>query len=154
MAFFLDKNLVFIESKQFANSILDKLVQNLSHERFKYLVEEFESGNLKLLKQKDDYAYGYIWLVLKGLMNKDCLLENIFTALQTIYVGFTVLDLSKWKMYDFYYNFIKNNFDAKLLFTNTDNFTYEIKSKNVYEEFFKRKDLFDFIQKIQSFLMR
>ena len=60
MAFFLDKNLVFIESKQFANSILDKLVQNLSHERFKYLVEEFESGNLKLLKQKDDYAYGYI----------------------------------------------------------------------------------------------
>ena len=24
-----------------------------------------------------------------------------------IYVGLTVLDLSRWKMYDFYYNFIK-----------------------------------------------
>ena len=29
----------------------------------------------------------------------------------------TVLDLSKWKMYDFHYNFIKKNFDAELLFT-------------------------------------
>ena len=58
-------------------------------------------------------------------------------------------------MYDFYYNFIKNNFDAELLFTDTDSLTYEIKSKNVYEEFFKWKDLFDFsiIQKIQIFLM-
>ena len=47
-------------------------------------------------------------------------------------------------MYDFHYNFIKNNFDAELLFTDTDSLTYEIKSKNVYEEFFKHKHLFDF----------
>ena len=50
--------------------------------------------------------------------------------------------MSKWKIYDFHYNFIKKNFDAELLFT--DSHTYEIKSENVYEEFFKWKDLFDF----------
>ena len=61
-----------------------------------------------------------------------------------IYVGFTVLDLSKWKMYDFHYNFIKKNFDAKSLFTDTDSLTYKIESKNVYEEFLKWKDLFEF----------
>ena len=61
-----------------------------------------------------------------------------------IYVGFTVLELSKWLMYDFYYNFIKKNFNAELLFTDTDSLTYEIKSENVYEDFFKWKDLFDF----------
>ena len=47
-------------------------------------------------------------------------------------------------MYDFPYNFIKNNFDAELLFTDTDSLTYEIKSRDVYEEFFKWKDLFEF----------
>ena len=61
-----------------------------------------------------------------------------------IYVGFTVLDLSKWKMYDFHYNFIKKNFDAWLLFTDTDSLTYEIKSENIYEKIFKWKDWFDF----------
>ena len=48
-------------------------------------------------------------------------------------------------MYDFHYNFIKKNYDANLLFTDTDILTYEIKSKDdVYEEFFKHKHLFDF----------
>ena len=52
-----------------------------------------------------------------------------------IYIGFTVLDLSKWKMYDFHYNFMKMNFDAELLLNDTDNLTYEIKTGNGYEEF-------------------
>ena len=47
-------------------------------------------------------------------------------------------------MYDFHYNFNKKNFDAELLFTNTDSLTYESKSEDVYQEFFKHKDLFDF----------
>ena len=52
MAFFLNKNLVFIDSMQFMNSSLDKLVKNLSDNDFKYLTEEFGSKNLELLKQK------------------------------------------------------------------------------------------------------
>ena len=46
-------------------------------------------------------------------------------------------------MYDFHYNFIKKNFSAELLFTDTDSLTYEIKSENIYKEFCKCKDLFD-----------
>ena len=47
MAFFLNKNLVFIDSMQSMNS-LDKLVKNLSDEDFKCLVEEFDSKHLKI----------------------------------------------------------------------------------------------------------
>ena len=60
MTFFLNKNLVFIDSMKFMNSNLDKLVKNLSDEDFKYLVEEFSSKNLELLKQKDAYPCEYM----------------------------------------------------------------------------------------------
>ena len=60
MAFFLNKNLVFIDSMQCMNSSLGKLVKNLSDEDFKYLVEEFGSDNLKILKQKGAHPYEYM----------------------------------------------------------------------------------------------
>ena len=45
---------------QFMNSSLDKLAKNLSDEDFKYLVEEFGSENLEILKQKVAYPYEYM----------------------------------------------------------------------------------------------
>ena len=60
MAFFLNKNLVFIDSMQFMNSSFEKLVKNLSDNYFKYLAEEFSFKNLELLKQKDAYPREYM----------------------------------------------------------------------------------------------
>ena len=51
---------MLIGSMQFMNSSLDKLVKNFSDEDFNYLVEEFCSQILELLKQKGDYPYEYI----------------------------------------------------------------------------------------------
>ena len=66
---------------QFMNSSLDKLVKNLSDEDFKYLVEEFGSENLGLLKQKGAYPYEYMDS-FERFNEKNCLLENAFIALQ------------------------------------------------------------------------
>ena len=71
-------------------------------------------------------------------------IKPVLILSKPIYVGFTALELSKWLMYDFHYNFIKSNFDFELLFTDTDNLAYEIKSENVYEELFTWKNLFHF----------
>ena len=71
-------------------------------------------------------------------------IKTVLTFNKPIYVGFTVLELSKWLMYDFHCNFIKKHFDPKLVFTDRDSLTNEIKSEDVYEEFLKHKHLFDF----------
>ena len=49
--------MVFIDSMQFINSSLKKLVKNLLDDDFKYLAGEFGSKNLELVKQKDAYPH-------------------------------------------------------------------------------------------------
>ena len=55
---FIVTNLVFIDSMQFVNSSLDKLVMNLDN--FNYLSEEFSGEQLKLLKRKGVYCYEHM----------------------------------------------------------------------------------------------
>ena len=61
------------------------------------------------------------------------------------YVGMCILDLSKTLMYNFHYNYIKSQYGdkARLLFTDTDSLTYEIEADDVYQDFWKDKNLFD-----------
>ena len=53
---------------------------------------------------------------------------------QPVCVGFSILDLSKYHMYNFHYGFMKNRYgsDAKLLFTDTDSLCYDVKTEDFY----------------------
>ena len=51
------------------------------------------------------------------------------TLNKPIYVGFTVLEISKWEMYNFHYNFMIRKFNTRLLFTDTDSLCYELHEK-------------------------
>ena len=72
-------NLLFIDSMQFMNSSLKKLVRNLADDDFKYLTEEFGSKNLKFLKQKVLILMS-TWTVLKDLTKKNFPTKSLFTA--------------------------------------------------------------------------
>ena len=69
MAFTVNRDLVFIDSKQFINSSLGALVKNFSDNDFNYLPKEFSGAIaashrrgelLKLVKQKGVYPYEFI----------------------------------------------------------------------------------------------
>ena len=69
---------------------------------------------------------------------KVCLTLN-----KPIYVGFTVLEISKWEMYSFHYNSMVKKFNTRLLFADTDSLCYEIYGKNPHKKIFKYRGLFD-----------
>jgi len=58
-----------------------------------------------------------------------------------MYLGFADLDLLKWKMYAFHYQYMKPSFQEKLLFNymDTDSFIYTLKTKDFYKDI--RNDL-------------
>ena len=125
--------------KLMINSVYGKTMKNLR----KRINVRFVNNKKDFLKYTIEPTY-----VTHKLFNKNFAaiheIKPVLILNKPIYVEFTVLDLSKWLIYDFHYSFIKKNFSAKLLLTDTDGLTYEVKSENVYKEFFKRKDLFDF----------
>ena len=61
-------------------------------------------------------------------------IKTVLTLNKPIYVGFSILELSKLLMYKFRYDYVLKTFNsAKLLFTETESLVYEISSKNVYD---------------------
>ena len=72
-------------------------------------------------------------------------IEQVLTRDKPIYVGLSILDLSKLLLYDFRYKYIGTKYDnSAKLFMDTDSLAYEIET-NVYKDFYENKKLFDFI---------
>jgi hypothetical protein len=74
------------------------------------------------------------------------LLKKQITLNKPIYIWQSVLDDSKFLMYDFHYNFMMKQFkrdDIDLMFTDTDSLCYHIRNKDPYKVIKKNKTLFD-----------
>ena len=62
--------------------------------------------------------------------------KTSLTMDKPVYLGMCILDLSKTLMFDFHYKYIKPKYGdrAKLLFTDTDSFLYEIQTEDFYKD--------------------
>ena len=114
------------------NSIYGKTMENL-RKRVDVKLVSSESDLLKATASPRFQSH--------RIMNENLIvikrIKEVLTLNKPCYVGMSILDLSKTLMYDFHYNVIKKEYNdkAKLLFTDTDSLMYEIKTKDVYEDF-------------------
>ena len=108
--------------KLIINSVYGKTVENL-RKRINVRIVNNEKGFLKYTSRPTHITHN-IFDKNHAAIHE---IKPVLTLNKPIYVGFTVLELSKWLMYDFHNNFIRKYFDAELLFTDTDSLTYKIR---------------------------
>ena len=55
---------------------------------------------------------------------------------KSVYLGLSVLDLSKTVMYEFWYDYVKPNYDknAKLCYVDTDSLIVHLKTDSIYQD--------------------
>ena len=113
------------------NSVFGKTMENIRNRVNVKLVDSGEQ--FKKLAAKPNYNGRKIFNenLVSVHMKKTSLTMN-----KPVYLGMSILDLSKTVMYDFHYKYIKPKYGnkAKLLFTDTDSFLYEIQTEDFYKD--------------------
>ena len=126
--------------KLIINSVYGKTMENVR-----------KRVNVKLINNEKKYlkVVSRHSLVSQKILDKNLVAvhkkKSALLLNKPIYVGFSILELSKMIMYDWHYNYFAKKFGCSLLFTDTDSLVYEIKGvDSVYDEGFKDKELLDF----------
>ena len=122
------------------NSVFGKTMENLR----KRVNVKFVNSKTKLSKLIASPSFDYFRIFSEDLVAVNMKKTKLYLN-RPIYVGFSILDLSKVLMYQFHYEYMKQKYgcDAKLLFTDTDSLCYEIKTDDIYRDMLQDIDLFD-----------
>ena len=127
------------------NSVFGKTMENIRKRVDIKLVKTDGSENERLRK-----------IIAKPNFNRRVKFSDELSAIQVnktkltlnkpIYVGFSVLDLSKHLMYDWFYNTLKKKYgdNCTLLYTDTDSLLVDIKTEDAYKDMSEMKDEYDF----------
>lgn len=119
------------------NSVFGKTMENVRRRCNIQLINDHKVVDEYRLDKKlsdpriKDFTIYNDWLVAVEKIKKEVVIDK------PIYLGFSILDLSKVLMYDFHYNYMLKKYgheNVKLLFTDTDSLCYHIKTEDFYED--------------------
>ena len=111
-----------------------------------------EHINFELVDTQERYAkcvnnptFKHRHIINENLVGVEKLKEKVKLN-KPIYVGMSILDLSKLHMYSFYYDVLKEKYNenVRLVYTDTDSFVIHTKTKDVYDDFNEIKEQMDF----------
>ncbi|XP_061704174.1 uncharacterized protein LOC133515618 [Cydia pomonella] len=123
------------------NSIFGKTIENVEKRVDVKLCHKWSSKKTQTKPQ-----YGLERYISKPNFHSIAIFSEELAAVQLnkskivydkpIYVGFAVLELSKYSMYGFHYDYMLPKYGTKLslLYTDTDSFVYHIITNNFYED--------------------
>ncbi|KAK3757404.1 hypothetical protein RRG08_033172 [Elysia crispata] len=124
------------------NSVFGKNMENLRKRVDVKLVRAHEEDKLRRLIASPSFARANIFDddLAAIEVHKSRLVLN-----RPVYVGMSILDLSKTLMYDFYYGQLKNQYGdrCQLLYTDTDSLLLEIETEDVYRDMVAHAGLYD-----------
>ena len=124
------------------NSVFGKTMENLRKRVDVKLVRSHEEDKLRRLIASPSFARANNFDddLAAIEVHKSRLVLN-----RPVYVGMSILDLSKTLMYDFYYGQLKNQYGdrCQLLYTDTDSLLLEIETEDVYRDMIAHAGLYD-----------
>ena len=113
------------------NSVVRKTMENIRKHRDIKLVTTDEKRN-KLVSEPNYHTINYISEDLSIIkMNKKKVKMN-----KRIYLGLSILDISKILMYEFWYDYMKTKYNdnGKICYMDTDSFIMNIKTEDFYKD--------------------
>ena len=114
------------------NSVFGKTIENIRKRQNIFLVDNRKRA--KRLVNRPDFERATIFD--KNLIAVHMKKTEVYFN-KPVYVGQSILDLSKTLMFDFHYNYIKNKYkdhQAELVFTDTDSLLYHIRTDDFYKD--------------------